>query len=607
MYAVAGFFGDATEAIPLGTPGTAPGTTGQLRAELPVPSESTLLNGYLWSFVTYVTATSKAEAKSTYESLYPNLDRFIYTGVVFPDDGPPAPPENLSVTDTTGRVELEWTPPAESDLTDLFVYRSKTPIDSSAGPGSLTPYAEVSALDTTFVDTSAAVDSTYYYRVTAGDLLGYESGFSPEAEATVNEPDSLTLAGTVRYYGTSAGVGNVALRLGGNAADTSRTTSDGAFSFDLFARKNYTLSPARPDDAAPARGVTTADLALIRRDVLGTDSLGRYPRLAADADGSSGVSTVDIPLLRRVIQGDATSVPGGLWRFVPADTDSAKSAFNRRSARRYRDLRADRTGQNFVAIKRGDLDTSWVRTTNKRPAAVSKRSGGRPVVVGLPEREVALQADTVTVPIRARAFEGVGGVQFTLEWDPKVLRLLGTTEYRLPGLSAENMGRTEGETRGLATVVWNEPKGQGHSVAPGDSLFALRYRVRTKGESDLTVTSSVTPRYAHDGETLDARRLRGETGTITVKAIPDKFALRANYPNPAHHRTTIEYALPEQAPVTLRLYDVLGRRVATVVNETKEAGRHTVQVQATELSSGVYFYRLRAGDFTKTRRMVIVR
>jgi hypothetical protein len=122
----------------------------------------------------------------------------------------------------------------------------------------------------------------------------------------------------------------------------------------------------------------------------------------------------------------------------------------------------------------------------------------------------------------------------------------------------------------------------------------------------VKITSAVTPRYAHHGDTREARPLIGDPGTIVVEKIPDTFVMKANYPNPARQQTTIEYGLPEREQVTLRLYDVLGRRVATFVNGSKEAGQYEHRVDTARLSSGVYFYRMRAGDFTKTKRMVVV-
>jgi hypothetical protein len=71
--------------------------------------------------------------------------------------------------------------------------------------------------------------------------------------------------------------------------------------------------------------------------------------------------------------------------------------------------------------------------------------------------------------------------------------------------------------------------------------------------------------------------------------------------------TTIRYALPQAGRVTLTVYDVLGWQIATLASEKKSAGRHTATFDASDLPAGVYLYRLRAGSYVETRRMVVVR
>jgi hypothetical protein len=97
------------------------------------------------------------------------------------------------------------------------------------------------------------------------------------------------------------------------------------------------------------------------------------------------------------------------------------------------------------------------------------------------------------------------------------------------------------------------------------------------------------------------------TDPIAVERSPvERVELRGTYPNPARHRATIRYAVPERQDVTLRLYDVLGRRVRTVVRGEKQ-GRHEARLDVDGLSSGVYFLRLQTDGATRTRKLTVVR
>jgi len=90
-------------------------------------------------------------------------------------------------------------------------------------------------------------------------------------------------------------------------------------------------------------------------------------------------------------------------------------------------------------------------------------------------------------------------------------------------------------------------------------------------------------------------------------SMPDYFELSQNYPNPFNAATRIEFTLPEDGRVNLEIYDVLGQLVQTLVDENRPAGRYSVEFDSGALASGVYFYRLTAGDFTETRKMILMK
>jgi len=91
------------------------------------------------------------------------------------------------------------------------------------------------------------------------------------------------------------------------------------------------------------------------------------------------------------------------------------------------------------------------------------------------------------------------------------------------------------------------------------------------------------------------------------EALPKEFALSGNHPNPFNAQTVIEYQLPVSSNVKLEVYNILGSKVATLVNREEVAGYSSVTWDASNVSSGIYFYKLSAGDYTETMRMILVK
>ena len=103
------------------------------------------------------------------------------------------------------------------------------------------------------------------------------------------------------------------------------------------------------------------------------------------------------------------------------------------------------------------------------------------------------------------------------------------------------------------------------------------------------------------------------TGSISEELLlPESFTLHQNYPNPFNPTTTISYDLPEQAQVTLGIYDLLGKQIKTLVNEPQDVGSKIAVWDGTDnlgrqVSAGVYLYQIQAGEFTQTRKMLLLK
>jgi hypothetical protein len=121
------------------------------------------------------------------------------------------------------------------------------------------------------------------------------------------------------------------------------------------------------------------------------------------------------------------------------------------------------------------------------------------------------------------------------------------------------------------------------------------------------VTVQFNDRYYRDTPVYMYQLDATPTSTEPEAQIPSQVTLAQNYPNPFNPTTQIEYALPEPADVRLEVYNIMGQRVATLVSGQENAGYHSVNFNASSLASGMYIYRLQAGSFVQTRKMMLVK
>jgi hypothetical protein len=124
----------------------------------------------------------------------------------------------------------------------------------------------------------------------------------------------------------------------------------------------------------------------------------------------------------------------------------------------------------------------------------------------------------------------------------------------------------------------------------------------------INLRQFLAPRVIVDGILVSTLWSDVVTDVINAEIInPVEFKLSQNYPNPFNPVTRISYSLPQPGSVTLRVFDVLGSGIATLVNQEKPAGSYEIEFDATGLPSGIYFYRLQAGSFVETKKMVLLK
>ena len=132
----------------------------------------------------------------------------------------------------------------------------------------------------------------------------------------------------------------------------------------------------------------------------------------------------------------------------------------------------------------------------------------------------------------------------------------------------------------------------GSPSSAGSSIIKVTVTDNDSAKASCTFTLNVSPHTAINP--------KGEQ-------IVNEYELFQNYPNPFNPNTKINFALPKQGFVTLKIFDITGRDIKTLVNEVKQAGYYTVDFNASHLSSGVYFYKIQSGDFSSVKRMVLIK
>jgi hypothetical protein len=253
------------------------------------------------------------------------------------------------------------------------------------------------------------------------------------------------------------------------------------------------------------------------------------------------------------------------------------------------DLAIDSMMHNdFVGVKIGDVN----HTAKANVSQILPRSGRRVLHV-----EVDAPSEVkagVMVEVKLRIPESVEGFQWTLE----------TNGLNYDGVSSEMMNVNDSHVgilgNGIVTMSWNAEGDQEKSTA---QELTLRFIPTVSGSIGdmIHMSSRVTEAeaYTPDGEILDVKLSHNGT-------TPD-FALYQNQPNPWNAQTTIGFDLPEDAAVTFTVFEATGKVIKTIEGEFK-AGYNTVTLSAKDLpGNGVMYYRLESGEYSASKKMVLIK
>ena len=353
------------------------------------------------------------------------------------------------------------------------------------------------------------------------------------------------------------------------------TVSAGTYEFSLVADE-YELGGA--SDGNYLNGVTTLDLVIIQKHLLGLSTLtDGYQLLAADANNNGSIAASDLLEIRKVILGSSDRFTNNSWVAVNPDNYSRTINVNVTEAT---------LDNNFTVIKIGDLNNS------ANVDLVSRNSNSVNMMIDDVNME---EGQLVEVPFYANDFTNVYGAQFTM--NVSSLNVEGITAGTL-NVSSSNMNVVNNNL----VMSWNNA--QGVSVTEGDVLFTLTLRATstTNLSSVLNINDNIARSEAYRGSDLEISKI-----TLEYRNSEVSYTLYQNEPNPFTEITVIGFDLPETSEYTLTVYDVTGK-VVKVYNAEGTAGYNAQTLDKKDVNvSGVLYYRLESGDYTATKKMIMIK
>ena len=277
-------------------------------------------------------------------------------------------------------------------------------------------------------------------------------------------------------------------------------------------------------------------------------------------------------------------------------------------------------GQYGLILHTTDGGVNWVRQGN---GSIESRIFGNNETLWLFISDLELVTDVIEVDILEKVMQTYSLVEVEVSIDTVLHPSVGDLEFYLTHGGITDTLIYQSSCNGENFIRTSFSDMGSNSISSGTAPFTGIYTP----DQPLSRFTGMNPNGEwilgiYDGETGNTGTFKGwsltlyfETPVGVSKEIVDvvrNFEIKQNYPNPFNPSTKIKYEIPDQARndnvyVTLKIYDILGREVAMLVNKQQKSGHYEVEWNADNHSSGVYFYRIRAGEFIMTRKMLLLR
>ena len=369
------------------------------------------------------------------------------------------------------------------------------------------------------------------------------------------------------------------------------TDATGTYSMEIARGENMTVKPSKEDQ--PLNGVTTFDLVLLRRYLLGNATINSpYQMIAADINHSNSISTADLVALRRTILQLEDHFPNNTsWRFIKAEYEfenPANPLEEEMPEKVLIPILPEKMNIDFIAIKVGDLNGNATGEDGFQVRQPETRSNKK-ALFEIPETEL-MEGAIEVIPFTLNT-QDILGFQFTLNFDPNLIEILEIEENEW--IAATNFG-TRFLRRGALTASWDAPE-----HLPQNLTFQLKVKAKKTVTTNnlFSISSQFTPAEAYDteGNILNLG--------LTITKNKHDFNLQ-NSPNPFRQQTVIHFNLPEKSKGQLTIYDLNGKSIQSI-SKTFQKGAN--QLIISDLNQrGLLYYKLKTDFGTKTAKMIRV-
>lgn len=404
------------------------------------------------------------------------------------------------------------------------------------------------------------------------------------------------LGGQVIYYDMTTAVPGVTVELTGDQTGEGSTNAYGTYAITDLPPGSYTLCPAKGDNDD---GITVNDVVLIRRHIVQLEEFDSpYKMIAADVNKNHQISVADVIKIRRYLA-LIEELPSGNWTFTDADfAISFDNWFNAPGCIDTILAHENIDFLDFIGIRMGDVDMSYC--CEDRGLTCLDDS----VTVTL--NTVACHpGDIINVPITVEGFAAIAGLEIHIDYSEDMIDFVQLHSELLadPTINGSN---------GNVHLVWEDIENL-LTVDDGTEILQIEFQVAENAPDTIPITFSRIYVCDEHGDnfavgTYDGRIITGPTGIDdNGTALPTDFLLKQNYPNPFNATTSFELQMPQPAHVSLIVYDIQGRVAETLFGGELPAGIHHIKWDASGYPSGIYIYKLQTGEYTQTKKMLLLK